>query len=79
MYGIINRVSHPDQVTESHTWLVTGMASGTALGAAIAGSAVEHVSPSAGLAVSGGAMLFAALIVSMRQTVLRSREAQSPG
>jgi MFS family permease len=73
LYGIVNAVSDTDRVTESHTWLVTAMATGTALGSLVAGVAVEHRSPSAGLMVSGAAMLLAALVMARRQPALRAR------
>ena len=40
--GLVEEMVAPAQLTEGLTWLITGLASGVALGAAVTGWVVDH-------------------------------------
>jgi hypothetical protein len=70
--GLLDRVAPPGTLTESFTWLSTGMTSGVAAGSAIAGTLVDAASPALALALLGvGGIGAAAFLRATAGTALR--------
>ncbi len=57
--GLVENIVPPSRLTEGLTWMVTGLGIGVALGAALAGLAID----AAGIAAGFGVTLTAGLIV----------------
>jgi MFS family permease len=63
--GLVGRLAPPSQLTESITWIVSGLSVGVALGYATSGWMVDAVGASAAYRVSCAAALLAASTVSL--------------
>lgn len=63
LYGMVADVAPPGTLTESYTWVSTGITAGMAGGAALAGVLVDGVSTHAAIAGAAGAVVIATLIV----------------
>ena len=77
-YGLIDRVAPAGTATEAYTWVITATVTGTALGAALAGTVVETAGVGWALA---GATLSAALssaVVIVRRRTLAAPAAAAP-
>jgi predicted MFS family arabinose efflux permease len=61
LYGMVPRLARAGTLTESYTWLTTGISIGVAVGSALAGSLVAAGSSRAGLAVAAALMGLGAL------------------
>ena len=71
--GLVEEMAPPAQLTEGLTWLITGLASGVALGAAATGWVVDHVGVRAGFGVTLAAgALMAVIALAGRRRIARS-------
>lgn len=61
LYGMVPDLARAGTLTESYTWLTTGISIGAAAGSALAGALVEAGSSRAGLAVAAALVAVAAL------------------
>ncbi|MGD9694356.1 MAG: MFS transporter [Thermoleophilia bacterium] len=79
LYGMVEGISTPGTLTESYTWLLTGIYIGSAAGSAVAGSLVEASSSRAGFALGAAAVAAAVLALGARRATLRAQhEAPAP-
>ena len=71
--GLVEEMVAPAQLTEGLTWLITGLASGVALGAAVTGWVVDHAGVRAGFSVTLVAGVLMALIAWAGRSRLKTR------
>lgn len=71
--GLVEEMVAPAQLTEGLTWLITGLASGVALGAAVTGWVVDHAGVRAGFGVTLVAGVLMALIAWAGRSRLKTR------
>jgi MFS family permease len=74
VYAMVDDAAPAGTATEAFAWLATAIAIGGALGAAAAGSLIEHAGPQAAFVLAGGAGAVAVLT-----TVLRGHTLVRPG
>ncbi|UGA37697.1 MFS transporter [Chromobacterium haemolyticum] len=74
--GLVEEMVPPTQLTEGLTWLITGLASGVALGAAVTGWVVDHAGVRAGFCVTLAAGVLMALIALVGQKRIASHYLQ---
>jgi MFS family permease len=65
LYGVVGRVARAGTLTESYTWLLSGIGGGAALGAALAGGVVSASSPRAGFVVAALMVAVAAVVAGL--------------
>jgi hypothetical protein len=63
--GMLDGLAPRGTMTEAFTWVSTGLTSGWALGSAVGGAIVEHVSPGAAMAILGAGGLVGAALVAL--------------
>lgn len=71
LYGMVEGLARPGTLTESYTWLLTGIYIGAASGSALAGGLVEADSSRAGFALGAAAVACATLTLALRRRTLR--------
>jgi hypothetical protein len=70
--GMLDRLAPPGTLTESFTWLSTGLTAGLAVGSAVAGALVDSASPGVALgALAAGGVVAAAFLRLGAATALR--------
>lgn len=69
-YGLVEGIAPRGTVTEAYTWLATGISSGLALGAALAGYLSENVADDAGFVAAAAACAGAAAVGGLRRRTL---------
>lgn len=70
LYGMVADVARQGTLTESYTWVSTGITAGIATGAAAAGVVIDGVSTNAAMAGAAGAVAVAALITLLGRRAL---------
>jgi len=78
LYGMVAGLARAGTLTESYTWLATGIFLGAAAGSAAAGALVELTSARVGLSASGLAAAVAAAIVATGRERFRIRRDPGP-
>jgi dipeptide/tripeptide permease len=74
-YVLVQRVASTRELTEAYTWLATAFGTGAALGAALAGAAVDAWGWQGGFGLAGGAMAGgAALTLALRGVLTGAAE-----
>ena len=72
LYAMVADVAREGTLTESYTWLMTGIAGGVALGSATAGALIDTSSTHASLAVAAALVAGASLVVAAGAAHLRA-------
>jgi MFS family permease len=70
LYLLIDRSAPPGTVTEAFTWVSSAFTAGSAVGSALAGSLVQHASPTAAFLLALGMVAAAALLARLRRPTL---------
>ena len=73
VYSLLDRVAPRGTATEATTWMILGYAVGGAIGAALAGIAVQASGVELGILVSSAGALLSALVVLSRPRALKAR------
>jgi MFS family permease len=70
LYLLIDRSAPPGTVTEAFTWVSSAFTAGSAVGSALAGSLVQHASPTAAFVLAVAMVTAAALLARVRRPTL---------
>jgi MFS family permease len=73
IYSLLDRVAPRGTATEATTWMILGYAVGGAIGAALAGVAVQTAGVKLGIVVASGGALLSELVILSRLDTLRLR------
>jgi MFS family permease len=71
-YLLLDDLAPDNALTEAYTWLVSANAGGIALGAALAGPAVQHAGVHWALALAGGSAVIGLIVAAVRHSVLQA-------
>lgn len=69
--GLVENIVPPSRLTEGLTWMVTGLGIGVALGAALAGLAIDAIGITAGFSVTLTAGLIVLLVAAGGYRLMR--------
>jgi predicted MFS family arabinose efflux permease len=73
IYSLLDRVAPRGTATEATTWMILGYAVGGAIGAALAGVAIQASGVELGILVSSAGALLSALVILSRSHALKAR------
>ncbi|MCF3120916.1 hypothetical protein IPZ68_14570 [Streptomyces arenae] len=77
--GIVERTTPENRLTEAMTWMIAGLQSGVAVGAAVTGVVYDRFGAAAGFSVGIGAGAGALLLALGGLPMLRGRQAGTSG
>ena len=70
LYTMVSDLAREGTLTESYTWITTGIAGGLAVGSAVGGALVDSVSTHAAMGLAAGMVAVAALIATAGRRIL---------